>query len=40
MIHDKLAAVNKKHVMPRKTGLVAPSEVVEVESQPELKNIP
>ena len=40
VIHDELAAVNKKHVMPRKTGLVAPSEVVEVNLEPEVEEYP
>ena len=38
VIHDELAQVNKKYVMPRKTGLVNPSEVVEVE--PEVEEYP
>ena len=40
VIHDELAAVNKKHVMPRKTGLVAPSEIVEVNLEPEVEEYP
>ena len=36
----QLAAVNKKHVMPRKTGLVAPSEIVEVNLEPEVEEYP
>lgn len=32
--------MNKKHVMPRKTGLVAPSEVVEVNLEPEVEEYP
>lgn len=40
VIHDELVAVNKKHVMPRKTGLVAPSEVVEVNLEPEVEEYP
>ena len=38
VIHDELAAVNKKYVMPRKTGLVEPSEIVEVNLEPRLRN--
>ena len=34
VIRDELAAVNKKHVTPRKTGLVEPSDVVEVNLEP------
>ena len=40
VIHDELAAVNKKHVMPRRTGLVAPSEIVEVNLEPEVEEYP
>ena len=40
VIRDELAAVNKKYVMPRKTGLVLPSEVVEVNLEPEVEEYP
>ncbi|MFQ9742452.1 MAG: DNA gyrase subunit A [Slackia sp.] len=40
VIRDELAAVNKKYVMPRKTGLVSPSEVVEVNLEPEVEEYP
>ncbi len=37
VIRGELAAVNKKYVTPRKTGLVSPSEVVEVSLEPEVE---
>lgn len=37
VISDELAAVNKKHVMPRRTGKIDPSEVVEVSLEPEVE---
>ena len=40
VISDELAAVNKKYVTPRKTGLVSPSEVVEVSLEPEVEEYP
>ena len=40
VIRGELAAVNKKHVTPRKTGLVSPSEVVEVSLEPEVEEYP
>ena len=40
VIRDELAAVNKKYVTPRKTGLVSPSEVVEVNLEPEVEEYP
>ncbi|HJF65708.1 MAG TPA: topoisomerase IV [Slackia equolifaciens] len=40
VIHDELAAVNKKYVTPRKTGLVSPSEVVEVNLEPKVEEYP
>ena len=40
VIRDELAAVNKKYVTPRKTGLVSPSEVVEVSLEPEVEEYP
>ena len=40
VIRDELAQVNKKHVMPRKTGLVSPSDVVEVNLEPEVEEYP
>lgn len=40
VISDELAAVNKKHVMPRRTGKIDPSEVVEVSLKPEVEEYP
>ena len=40
VIRDELAQVNKKHVMPRKTGLVSPADVVEVNLEPEVEEYP
>ncbi len=40
VIRDELAAVNKKHVTPRKTGLVSPADVVEVNLEPEVEEYP
>ena len=40
VISDELAAVNKKYVMPRKTGLVDPSDIVEVSLEPEVEEYP
>ena len=40
VISDELAAVNKKHVMPRKTGLVEPGDIVEVSLEPEVEEYP
>lgn len=40
VISDELAAVNKKHVMPRRTGKIDPSEVVEVSLEPEVEEYP
>ena len=40
VIRDELAAVNKKYATPRKTGLVSPSEVVEVNLEPEVEEYP
>ena len=40
VIRDELAAVNKKYVTPRKTGLVDPSDVVEVSLEPEVEEYP
>ena len=40
VIRDELAAVNKKYVMPRKTGLVEPSEVVEIDLEPKVEEYP
>lgn len=40
VIRDELAAVNKKYVTPRKTGMVSPSEVVEVSLEPEVEEYP
>lgn len=40
VISDELAAVNKKHVMPRRTGKIDPSEVIEVSLEPEVEEYP
>ncbi len=40
VIRDELAAVNKKHVMPRRTGMVSPADVVEVNLEPEVEEYP
>lgn len=40
VISDELAAVNKKHVMPRRTGKIDPSEVVEVSLEPVVEEYP
>ena len=40
VIYNELAAVNKKYVTPRKTGLVEPTEVVETSSEPEVEEYP
>ena len=40
VISDELAAVNKKYVMPRKTGRVDPADVVEVSLEPEVEEYP
>ena len=40
VISDELAAVNKKHVTLRKTGLVEPSDIVEVSLEPEVEEYP
>ena len=40
VISDELAAVNKKHVAPRKTGLVEPGDIVEVSLEPEMEEYP
>ena len=40
VIRDELAAVNKKYVMPRKTGLVEPSEVIEIDLEPKVEEYP
>ncbi len=40
VIRDELAAVNKKYVTPRKTGLVSPADVVEVSLEPEVEEYP
>ncbi|MDO4854119.1 MAG: DNA gyrase subunit A [Coriobacteriia bacterium] len=40
VIRDELAAVNKKHVTPRKTGLVSPEDIVEVSLEPEVEEYP
>ena len=40
VISDELAAVNKKHVTPSKTGLVDPGDIVEVSLEPEVEEYP
>ncbi len=40
VIRGELAAVNKKYVTPRKTGLVSPIDVVEVSLEPEVEEYP
>ena len=40
VISDELAAVNKKYVMPRKTGRVDPADVIEVSLEPEVEKYP
>ena len=40
VISDELAAVNKKHVAPRKTGLVEPGDIMEVSLEPEVEEYP
>ena len=40
VISDELAAANKKHVTPRKTGLVEPGDIVEVSLEPEVEEYP
>ncbi len=40
VIRDELAAVNKKYVMPRRTGMVSPADVVEVNLEPEVEEYP
>ncbi len=40
VIRDELAAVNKKYVTPRKTGLVSPENIVEVSLEPEVEEYP
>jgi DNA gyrase subunit A len=40
VISDELAAVNKKRVTPRKTGLVEPGDIVEVSLEPEVEEYP
>ncbi|MDD6785882.1 MAG: DNA topoisomerase (ATP-hydrolyzing) subunit A [Eggerthellales bacterium] len=40
VIYNELAAVNKKYVTPRKTGLVEPAEVVRVNTEPEVEPYP
>ena len=40
VIRDELAAVNKKYVMPRRTGRIEPSDVIEVSLEPEVDEYP
>ena len=40
VIRGELAAVNKKYVTPRKTGLVSPEDVVEVDLEPVVEEYP
>ena len=40
VISAELAAVNKKYVMPRRTGRIEPHEVIEVSLEPEVEEYP
>ena len=40
VISDELAAVNKRYVMPRRTGRIEPHEVIEVSLEPEVEEYP
>ena len=40
VIYKELAAINKKYVTPRKTGMVEPSEIVEIPTEPEVEEYP
>ena len=40
VISNELAAVNKKYVMPRRTGRIEPSDVIEVSLEPEVEEYP
>ena len=40
VIYNELAAINKKYVTPRKTGMIEPSEVVEVSTEPQVEEYP
>ena len=40
VISDELAAVNKKYVMPRRTGRIDPADVIEVSLEPEVEEYP
>ncbi len=40
VIYNELAAVNKKYVTPRKTGIVAAEEIVEISTEPEVEDYP
>ena len=40
VIYKELAAINKKYVTPRKTGMVEPSKIVEVPTEPEVEEYP
>lgn len=37
VIYKELAAINKKYVTPRKTGMIEPSEIMEVPTEPEVE---
>ena len=40
VIYDELAAINKKYVTPRKTGIVQAADIVEVSTEPEVEDYP
>ena len=40
VIREELANVNKKYVCPRRTGLVSPEDVVEVDLEPQVEEYP
>lgn len=40
VINDELAAINKKHVIPRRTGMVEAEDVVVVPTEPEVEEYP
>ena len=40
VIYKELAAINKKYVTPRKTGMIEPSEIMEVPTEPEVEEYP
>lgn len=40
VIYKELAAINKKYITPRKTGMIEPSEIMEVPTEPEVEEYP